>query len=124
MTRNINLWIDDERPMPEGFNNWAKSSEEAIAVLKNLSADDVLVTVAFDHDLGYNWEDGHDSLDGGVRDDNTRRVAKWMSDNDVWAEMIIIHTANPIGRKWLRDFFDSEAPIETSIINLNYKDML
>ena len=30
---NINLWVDDERPMPEGYSQWAKTYDEAVAAI-------------------------------------------------------------------------------------------
>lgn len=98
---NILLWIDDERNMPVGYTHWAKTSQEAIDILSSLSQEDVLVLVSFDHDLGYNYEDGHSSLDNDVPDDNTRRVATWMVEHHVFPEMAIIHSHNPIGASWL-----------------------
>jgi hypothetical protein len=31
---SICLWLDDERPMPEGYTHHAKNAQEAIALLE------------------------------------------------------------------------------------------
>lgn len=104
---NINLWIDDERPMPDGYSHWAKTSDEAIGLLDIFrSRGDVLVSVSFDHDLGYT----------GDQDDNSRRIAIWMSEHGVWPELVIIHTRNPIGASWLYRHFAYDGPEGMSII--------
>lgn len=89
---NTLLWIDDERQMPEGFTHWAKTSQEAISILSQ-PREGALVIIAFDHDLGY------DSTDFTY--DDVRPVIRWMHENDVYPEMAIVHSHNPIGAKWI-----------------------
>jgi hypothetical protein len=98
----MRLWIDDERPMPEGYTHHVYTSDEAIEEIATaLRLGDPIELVSFDHDLGYSWEDGHDLVDGGVRDDTSRPVLLWMIENDIWPAEIRIHTANPVGHEWL-----------------------
>lgn len=115
MKNIIVFWIDDERPMPEGYTHSAKTSDEAIEFLSRLNENDVLDLVSFDHDLGYSLEDN------GIRDDTTRRVAAWMSENGVFPNAVLIHSHNPIGAKWLYDFFSAEAPVGTFILRQPYR---
>jgi hypothetical protein len=79
------LWIDDIRPAPSGWL-WAKSSDEAIAILS--SSEHNIKTISFDHDLG-----GDDTaiavatfLEERAYDGRGSRIA--------WR----IHSANPVGR--------------------------
>ena len=89
-----NLWIDDLRDPPEGWE-WAKTSEEAIAVLaRHLFGDgsEVIDEISFDHDLG--------------GDDTTRKVVLWMCEMDYFPGAHYIHSANPVGREWLEGMLD------------------
>lgn len=108
--------MDDERDMPEGYTHWAKTSQEAIDILYSISQEDVLMVVSFDHDLGYSYEDGHSSLDNGIPDDNTRRVATWMVEHHVFPEKAIIHSHNPIGSRWLQETLMHDGPKDMKII--------
>jgi hypothetical protein len=108
----VKLWIDDLREdpdtkwagasEPEGWK-WAKTSERAIAYLFRWLGPTarVLEEVAFDHDLG--------------GDDTTRPVLLWMIENDVWPKVISIHTANPVGREWLRGTALRYAPARVEV---------
>ena len=42
------LWLDDLRPMPVGFDLWAKTAEEAVKMIK----ENDITFISFDHDLG------------------------------------------------------------------------
>lgn len=96
----MKLWIDDERPAPEGFVH-AKTSDAALVWLRAVA---VWEEVSFDHDLG--------------GDDNTRRIMLWMIEEDVWPREITIHTQNRVGRDWLVGMANRYAPkhVEISII--------
>lgn len=81
----MNVWLDDERPMPEHYHLHVKTADEAIAALKTGNVD----RLAFDHDLGAE-KTGYD-------------VAKWIEEAVVSGELkelprFSIHTANPVGR--------------------------
>jgi hypothetical protein len=103
-----NLWIDDERVPPVSWTanpapHWAKTSIEAINYLQSaMEWGAEYEMISFDHDLGYNYEDGSSILDGGERDDNSRRVLMWMIENDFWpSKALLVHTMNPVGSQWL-----------------------
>lgn len=117
---NVSLWIDDERAKPAPFTHWAKTSQEAIEILSSLRPDDSLIMVSFDHDLGYNWEDGHSSLDGGVRDDNSRAVVEWMHENEVYPELSMIHSQNPIGADWIFKALTKDGPPSMTVVKMPY----
>ena len=94
-----NLWIDDLRTPPEGWD-WAKSSAEAIILLK----DNLYETVSFDHGLG-----GHDTA---------MLVVTWMSnvltDNE-WPSRVLVHSANPVGARNLYNAITRDSPASTTV---------
>lgn len=131
---SVAVWIDDERPVPVdfedmlavGYDNVAhvKTSQEAIDYLAGMGEERPLI-ISFDHDLGYNYEDGSSAIDGGVRDDNSRRVLDWMIEHDFWpTELITIHSMNPIGAKYLYDVAKRYAPpwIAVQRVRLDWKN--
>lgn len=81
----IRIWLDDVRPMPEGFDVWCKTAEHALSVIAVTKTD----YISFDHDLGTELT-GYD-------------VAKWIEERvfsgwNLYMEYDI-HSANPVGRK-------------------------
>lgn len=50
----IAIWLDDERPMPQGFTHHAKTAQEAIDLLKT----ETVVYIDLDYDLGYGQPTG------------------------------------------------------------------
>lgn len=93
----MKLWIDDVRPMPEGFDRHAKTASEAIEIIK---ACDRIEEISFDHDLG-------NDADGTGYD-----VAKFIEEQAYrgikppplkWS----IHSANPVGRQNIRKAMES-----------------
>lgn len=113
----MNLWIDDERVPPQSWTanpapDWATTSVGAINLLRNAMEWGVeYEIISFDHDLGYNYEDGSSLLDGGVQDDNSRAVMNWMVEHDYWpSRAILVHSMNPIGAAWLLGTARSHAP--------------
>ncbi len=44
----MNIWLDDERAMPDGFNTHVKTAEEAIELIKS----GIVQKISLDHDLG------------------------------------------------------------------------
>ena len=84
---SVSLWVDDERPMPEGFGLHAKYAELAIEILKSGLS---IHRISLDHDLGSSFGTGYD-------------VAKWIEERAYYGELSRIawsvHSANPVGRK-------------------------
>jgi hypothetical protein len=88
----MKLWIDDERPAPNGWY-WAETSADAIEWIERMAFSEV----SFDHDLG--------------GDDTTRKVVLWMLDNNItWPPIVRVHTANPVGREWLEGMINRYGP--------------
>ncbi len=94
----MKLWVDDERPAPDGFVQ-AWTSDEA--VLHLLARHSVIEEVSLDHDLG--------------GDDTGFKVLDWMIAEDVWPKVLTIHTSNPPARKRMLAAANAEAPAETEI---------
>ncbi len=97
----ITLWVDDLRPMPEGYMFHAKTSAEAIYWLSFFKPHQwcgtcKLTEMSLDHDLG--------------GDDTTRPVVLWMIENDFWPVEVKVHTANPVGREWLEGMIERYKP--------------
>ncbi|WIB65482.1 cyclic-phosphate processing receiver domain-containing protein [Curtobacterium sp. MCBD17_040] len=103
MPTPVTLWIDDERPMPPGFNAVARTSAEALNLVHEAHDRGYpLQVVSFDHDLG--------------GDDTTRPVMLWMAEHDIWPDEVRVHTANPVGRDWLEGIAARYAPTSTRIV--------
>lgn len=82
----MRIWLDDLRPMPEGFTRWVKTPLAATKLIMTNKVEHI----SFDHDLGL------------PDPDNGYRVAAFIElqaylgnvKRFTWA----IHSANPVGR--------------------------
>jgi len=95
MITNISsLWIDDVREPPNNNWHWAKSSAEAIGLIRNVP----YRLISFDHDLG------GDDTSMKVIDyiEKTVYTQGWYVKFD-WK----IHSANPVGRANLKRALES-----------------
>lgn len=81
------LWLDDIRPMPDGFDHWSKTAENAIDYIKN----NRVTYISFDHDLG-TARTGYD-----VALFIEQRASKGIKPPD-WS----IHSQNPVGAQNIR----------------------
>jgi len=82
----MDLWVDDKRP-PEAYGfegfTWARTSEEAIALLRTGEAR----LASLDHDLGLESGTGYD-------------IVCWMEEHNTWPpDGVRVHSMNPVGRK-------------------------
>jgi hypothetical protein len=81
----VRVYLDDLRPMPEGFDVVVRTCEEVIALLKTGH----VTFLSLDHDLGTE-ETGY-------------TVAKWIEqaafEGTLAALEWAIHSANPVGRQ-------------------------
>lgn len=86
----MNLWLDDIRPAPEGWER-AYSVNQAITLLEQRPCE----LASLDHDLGDYFEDGGDGF----------KLVLWMAEHDRWpSQGIRVHSANPAGlRRMLAD---------------------
>lgn len=84
----MRLWLDDLRPMPEGYDRHVKTAKEAIEALLVWT----VTHISFDHDLGEpECGTGYD-------------VASWIErqafeNTNVERVSWRIHSANPVGRR-------------------------
>jgi hypothetical protein len=90
----LSMWLDDERPMPEGFDIHARTAEKAVEYLKS----GVVSLVSLDHDLGDGNGTGYD-------------VAKYIEESAFNGELlkmeVRVHSANPVGRMNIRRCIDN-----------------
>lgn len=81
----MKMWLDDTRPMPDGYDFWAKTGEEAIHALKVFCVD----KISFDHDLG----------DGKTGYDVACYIELLAAIGNFYPMPWEIHSANPVGRR-------------------------
>jgi len=91
----MKLWLDDIRPMPDGYDIWITTASEAIV---RLACFPRIIHVSFDHDLGIEAEESEEIIASTGYD-----VAKAI---EIWAYVGFIpfltwdiHSANPVGYK-------------------------
>ena len=100
----MKLWLDDERPAPVGWT-WVKTTDEATA---HLAAGGV-AEASLDHDLG--------ACDGCLSAGCSRCgclchrdgswFVRWMAETNCWPrQKPVVHSANPVGAKYMRDVID------------------
>lgn len=93
--RPVRLWLDDERPMPEGYTHHAKTMSEAIALLATTN----VVEASLDHDLGL-CEACFEAKSGECEHYGTGyKLVLWMAENNVWPDVVRVHSQNPVGRR-------------------------
>lgn len=110
----INLWLDDERPAPEGWVH-AKTAGEA---RHHLLFDDVQ-TMSLDHDLGtcgptrcpLDDEDYHVSRLHNCACATGYDLLVWMAGHDTWPrKKPSVHSQNPVGAFAMRQIIDRYFP--------------
>lgn len=81
----MNVWLDDERPMPFGYDIHVKTAQAAIKLLSNGNVE----LISLDHDLGLNSGTGYD-------------VAKWIEQSAFEGKLpklqVKVHSQNPVGK--------------------------
>ncbi len=81
----MRIWLDDVRPMPDGFDLWTKTAKDCIRVLETRG----ISFVSFDHDLG-EGKSGYD----------VAKVIEEMAFTKFCTRIAWeIHSANPAGRR-------------------------
>ncbi len=102
----LRLWLDDDRPIPDGYNAWARDAAAGIAELERALADGRHIDiVSFDHDII--------SADG----QDFRPVMMWMAWNEHWPAVVRVHTGSSIGAEWLLGTARRNAPEGTRIMD-------
>ena len=83
----MKIWLDDLRPVPQGYEG-AKSVNEAIALIEEAESRGAEIEVLdLDHDLGDYYFDGGDAI----------KLLDWLAERETFYP-VEIHTANPVGR--------------------------
>ncbi|HZT91252.1 MAG TPA: cyclic-phosphate processing receiver domain-containing protein [Gaiellaceae bacterium] len=90
----MRLWLDDERPAPDGWHA-TKDAAEALSLIRSGK----VVEASLDHDLGNEPYNGYWILKS-VEEDLARGVRYSVP-------TISIHTANPVGRRNMRAALES-----------------
>jgi hypothetical protein len=98
--KEVDLWLDDIRPMPTEYNYHCKTANEAIAILK-LAERGVcrLLSVSLDHDLGADcFGTGYD-----VACEIEKMASFGLLSRLQWA----VHSMNPVGRERIYQALES-----------------
>lgn len=95
----MKLWLDDERPAPDGTWALVRTSDQAIEFLT--ACTERLEEISLDHDLG--------------GEDTSMRVLDWMVEHNVWPRELGIHTANPPARENMIRLANRYAPFDVDI---------
>ncbi len=91
----MRVWLDDLRPMPDGYTHWAKTADEAIALLQTGEVEEI----SLDHDLGKSQSDGYTA----EAEQTGYTVARFIEEGAVKGTVkrmrLRIHSQNPVGVK-------------------------
>ena len=86
------------RPAPEGWT-WVETVGDVIELLKNGEVD----AVSLDNDLGLNQREGFN-------------VVKWMEENDVWPDLVCVHTNNAVAAAYMRDVLSNSGQYKPGVL--------
>lgn len=108
----MKLWIDDLRTPPDDTWLWAKTSSEALTILRSAylslvglaPVQEDITAVSFDHDLG--------------GDDTTRPVIMWMAEYQFWPEIVYVHSMNVIGAEYIMGVAENYSPENVDVIRV------
>ena len=99
-----NLWLDDERPAPEGWY-WAKNAREALSYLLTYQVNEI----SMDHDLGICADCLKDKTQSCNHDGYW--LLKEMADRDLGPKTKPeVHSMNPVGRERMVSFINRYFP--------------
>ncbi|WP_027093943.1 cyclic-phosphate processing receiver domain-containing protein [Cohnella thermotolerans] len=88
----IDVFLDDTRPNPPGFK-LARTAEEAIRYLRTKKVN----VLSLDYDLSSSPKTGYD-------------VVRFMVNNRIYPQLIVIHSANPYGRRRMLNLLLARKP--------------
>lgn len=87
MSRKVKIWVDDIRPVPNGYEG-TKSVDETIALIEEIESEGGEIELLdLDHDLGDYARFGGDAI----------KILDYLVERETYYP-IAIHTANPVGR--------------------------
>jgi len=93
----MKLWHDDIRKPPDESWTWARTNDEAIALLEYPGAEEA----SLDHDLGHHNvdpdADPYSYLLRGQSEQTGMDLVDWMIQHDRVPEKVTIHSWNPAG---------------------------
>lgn len=97
----VNIFLDDERKPPIGFIG-VTTAQECIEWLKLCQEKNTTITMlSLDHDLGYLNPDT-------LEEETGYDVLCWLEQNlGAMPENIVLHTANPVGRRRMQIVLDA-----------------
>ena len=96
---HIKIWLDDERPAPEGYVH-CHSVNEVINRINQSEIDKVYIDLLdLDHDLGDYAKDGGDGI----------KLVDWLAETKKFYP-IKLHTMNPVGRENMQREIDRYWP--------------
>ncbi len=85
--KKVKIWVDDIRPVPQGYEG-TKSVEETVALIEEIEeAGGEIELLDLDHDLGDYAQFGGDAI----------KILDYLAERETYYP-IEIHTANPVGR--------------------------
>ena len=91
----MRIWLDDIRPIPNGYIG-AKSVNEAINLILKAEKEEINIELLdLDHDLGDYAFDGGDGI----------KLIDWLIERQTFYP-IALHTANPVGRNNMQRTID------------------
>lgn len=104
----MKVYLDDIREAPFGWDR-VKTADECISRLETGK----VVELSLDHDLAeehYLEHFGYSSPPVEYREKTGQAVVDWMAENNVWPEVIILHTMNSAGRANMKRTIERYAP--------------
>jgi hypothetical protein len=108
------LWVDDLRPAPDASWEWIKTAPAAVLYLQACSELDLrLERISLDHDLGYRGESRY-----VLEEHDSKSVMNFIEQAVFAGTMrepveIVVHSANPSGRRWLEGAIGSVQRLAT-----------
>lgn len=95
----MKLWVDDVR-VPTADWVWVKNVDAAKYVLR----DGGVSHLSLDNDLGI----------PGIENEG-RAIALWLAEeaadgNDLWPDVVVVHSANPVARDYINGVIDRYKP--------------
>lgn len=86
----MKIWVDDVRPMPQGYDIHCQSVNDAIGIIEYIDMKQIvsIELLDLDHDAGDFRKDGGDYI----------KILDWLEEKDI-SIPIRIHSGNIVGRQ-------------------------
>ena len=89
MNNCVWLYLDDERPLPVGYDILVPDYTSCINLINLLTEHNIEFVMSFDHDIGDPYFSGY-------------TVAKYIVEHQIPMRSFLIHSANQVGREAIR----------------------